>query len=134
MQGSAPRTVVGGGVILLLHFIRAPGLHIYLSMHRSSPCSRSRWSYHGSSSSVTNSSILPARSIGPGSNFLPPLRRKAPPEVTGSASGGSLGDAVTLSGNLLTRAPASLSHWRARAELLGSGCQASESFTIIVVI
>ena len=28
-----------------------------------SPCSRSRWSYHGSSSSVTNSSILPARSI-----------------------------------------------------------------------
>lgn len=28
-----------------------------------SPCSRSLWSYHGSSSSVTNSSILPARSI-----------------------------------------------------------------------
>lgn len=28
-----------------------------------SPCSKSRWSYHGSSSSVTNSSILPARSI-----------------------------------------------------------------------
>lgn len=30
---------------------------------RSSPCSRSRWSYHGSSSSVMKSSILPARSI-----------------------------------------------------------------------
>lgn len=28
-----------------------------------SPCSRSLWSYHGSSSSVTNSSILPVRSI-----------------------------------------------------------------------
>lgn len=34
-----------------------------LHTHRGSPCSRSLWSYQGSSSSVTNSSILPARSI-----------------------------------------------------------------------
>lgn len=63
----------GGHIVVALH----PGTrHTSLLMYRSSPCSRSRWSYHGSSSSVTNSSILPARSIGPGMNFLPPLRRK----------------------------------------------------------
>ncbi len=41
-----------------------------------SPCSRSRWSYHGSSSSVTNSSIPPARSISV-SRWTPEAQRCA---------------------------------------------------------
>ena len=61
-----------------------------------SPCSRSRWSYHGSSSSVTNSSILPARSIDAEELLLLLLlhrrcdlliHRLAPPEVTPNNSG-----------------------------------------------
>lgn len=58
-----------------IHPTSSPGKHdrarcthhrVTQTRHRTtdvSPCSRSRWSYHGSSSSVTNSSILPARSI-----------------------------------------------------------------------
>lgn len=60
-----------------------------------------------------------------------PLRREAPPEVTTSGGGGGSGDAVTLSGNLVTEAPASRSRWqRIQPEPQRQG----ESWIAIIVI
>lgn len=82
-----------------------------------SPCSRSRWSYHGSSSSVTNSSILPARSIEAEELLLLLLllllhrrcdlliHRLAPPEVTPNNSGAASPRVSPLETNSFT-APA----------------------------